>query len=149
MVWYNFFMSELKTRENDGSIKDFIDSVDNVTRKKDANSLLSIFNEVTGYKPKLWGTSIIGYGKYHYKSERSKQEGDWPLTGFSPRKTALTIYIMTGFGEYGDLIKKIGKCKTSSSCLYVNKLEDIDIEILKKLIKKSVAKMKEDHGVKN
>src|SRR3989344_914189 len=88
----------------------------------------------------MWGTSIIGFGKYHYKSERSKQEGDWPLTGFSPRKQALSIYIMTGVGNYKKLLKDLGKYKLSSgSCLYVNKLEDIDIKILKELIKESYA----------
>lgn len=142
-------MAELKTKENNQSVNDFINSIENETRKKDALTLLPIFKEATGYEPKLWGTSIVGFGKYHYKSERSKQEGDWPLTGFSPRKQNMSIYIMSGFAEYQDLIKKLGKCKTSVGCLYINKLEDIDLEILKQLIKKSVAKMKKDYNVKD
>lgn len=141
-------MAELKTKENEGSVKDFIDSVEIEVRRKDALALLSIFEETTGYEPRLWGTSIVGYGKYHYKSERSKQEGDWMLTGFSPRKQNMTIYIMSGFSDYQDLIKKIGKCKTSVGCLYVNKLDDIDINVLKQLIKKSVAHMKKTYSVK-
>jgi len=109
--------------------------------------LLEIFIEVTGLEPKMWGTSIIGFGSYHYKSERSRQEGDWPLTGFSPRKQNLSIYIMTGFDDFKDILSKIGKFKNSVSCLYVNKLSDIDIEQLKKLIKQSVVAMKKRYGL--
>jgi Domain of unknown function (DU1801) len=89
---------------------------------------------------------MIGFGKYHYKSERSTQEGDWPLTGFSPRKQNLTIYIMPGFKEYGNLMETLGKYKTSVSCLYVKRLSDIDTKVLTKLIKHSVADMKKRYG---
>jgi len=133
-------MAELKTKENDASVTEFINSISDKQKREDSLKLLKIFEEVTKEKPKMWGTSIIGFGKYHYKSERSKQEGDWPLTGFSPRKQALSIYIMTGVGNYKKLLKDLGKYKLSSgSCLYVNKLEDIDIKILKELIKESYA----------
>lgn len=90
----------------------------------------------------MWGTSIVGFGSYHYKSERSSQEGDWPLTGFSPRKQSLTIYVMPGFEHYQELLEKLGKHKTSKSCLYINKLSDVDMDILKKIIEKSYLHMK-------
>jgi hypothetical protein len=93
-------------------------------------------------EPKMWGPSIIGFGKYHYKSERSSQEGDWPLTGFSPRKAGLSIYIMSGFKAYQKELKELGKFKHSVSCLYVNKLEDISLSVLKKMIKKDIEVMK-------
>lgn len=130
-------MGTIKTLENDASVSDFIDSVEGDEKKRDSFTLLEMFSRVTGEKPKMWGSSIIGFGKYHYKSERSKQEGDWPLTGFSPRKQNLTIYITLGFDNYTNLLKDLGKHKTSVGCLYINKLTDIDLAILEKLIKQS------------
>lgn len=94
-------------------------------------------------EPMMWGSSIIGFGTYHYKSERSRQEGDWFITGFSPRKANLTLYIMPGVDYYKDLIKKLGKCKTSVSCLYINKLADVDTKVLKELITTAYKNMKE------
>ena len=91
----------------------------------------------------MWGSAIIGFGQYHYKSERSKQEGDWPLTGFSPRKQSLTLYIMLGFDDYSDLLQDLGKHKTSKGCLYINKLTDVDLQVLEKLVKNSYVAMKE------
>lgn len=140
-------MSTIKTIVNESNSLDFINSIENEQRRNDALQLLEIFKEVTGLEPKMWGTSIIGFGSYHYKSERSRQEGDWPLTGFSPRKQNLSIYIMTGFDDFKDILSKIGKFKNSVSCLYVNKLSDIDIEQLKKLIKQSVVAMKKRYGL--
>ncbi len=93
--------------------------------------------EITGEEPTLWGDSIVGFGRYHYTYE-SGREGDWFLTGFSPRKQNLTLYIMAGFDDYDDLMNKLGKYKTGKSCLYVKKLQDIDLPILKQLIKQSV-----------
>lgn len=142
-------MAELKTQKNKASVKKFIASVENEQKRKDSEELVKIFEEVTKMKATMWGTSIIGFGSYHYKSERSRQEGDWPLTGFSPRKQNLTIYIMPGFKEYADLLTKIGKHKHSVSCLYINKLADIDIKVLKKLIKQSVAEMKKRYETTN
>lgn len=136
-------MSELKTKVNDADVNEFIDSVDNEQKKKDGFKLLEIFTRLTGEKPKMWGPSIIGFGQYHYKSERSKQEGDWLLTGFSPRKQALTLYIMHGLEDQANLLEKLGKHKTGMGCLYINKLEDVDQGILEKLIKKSYIHMKE------
>lgn len=96
----------------------------------------------------MWGDSIVGYGEYHYRSARSRQRGDWPLTGFSPRKRAMTIYVMPGFGQYGDLMSRLGKYETSVSCLYVNRLDDIDLKVLKKLIRQSVADMRKRYPTK-
>ncbi len=139
-------MSELKTQANDGSITDFIDSVADETKIQDAHVLLELFMKITGEQPKLWGTSIIGFGKYHYKSERSKQEGDWPLVGFSPRKQNLTLYIMPGFADYTDLLADLGKHKTSVGCLYIKKLADVDMTVLEKIIKKAYTDMKKQHN---
>lgn len=138
-------MSEIKTRVNDASVEDFINSVVDETKKKDSLTLLKMFKKITGEPAKMWGSSIIGFGKYHYKSERSSQEGDWMLTGFSPRKQSLTIYIMPGFNDYNTLLKKLGKNKTSVSCLYINKLSDVDLDILEEIIKKSYLAMKEKY----
>ena len=136
-------MGELKTKKNKTSVAKFISSVPDEQKQKDSKELLKIFKEATKEKPTMWGTSIIGFGSYHYKSERSTQEGDWPLTGFSPRKQQISIYIMPGFKNYKGLLKKLGKHKISSgSCLYIKKLEDIDKKVLKKLIKDSVKEMK-------
>jgi hypothetical protein len=135
-------MSTLKTRLNDASVEDFINSVPDETRRGDGFVLLKMFTKITGEKPKMWGSSIIGFGQYHYKSERSQQEGDWPLTGFSPRKQNLSLYIMLGFSDYSSLLEKLGKHKTSVGCLYINKLEDVDLKILEELIKKSFLTMK-------
>ena len=140
---YNSSMGEIKTVASNASIKDFINSVPEESKRKDSFALLEIFSNITGEKPKMWGTSIIGFGQYHYKSERSKQEGDWPLTGFSPRKQNLTLYIMPGFDDYTDLLADIGKHKTSKGCLYINKLADVDLGVLEKLIKKSFMDMKQ------
>lgn len=140
-------MAELKTQKNKASVKDFIESVDNEQKRKDSYELLKIFKDATGMEPVMWGTSIIGYGSYHYKSERSTQEGDWPLTGFSPRKQQISVYIMPGFSDYEDLLKELGKFKISKgSCLYIKKLEDIDTKILAKLIKDSVKVMKKRYS---
>jgi hypothetical protein len=138
-------MSTLKTLPNDADVIEFINSVDNEVRRSDALILLDLFSKVTKQKPKMWGTAIIGYGMYHYKSERSSQEGDWPLTAFSPRKQNLTLYIMPGFEELSDLLAKLGKHKTSVSCLYINKLSDVDMKILEAIIAKSYAAMKQQH----
>ncbi len=138
-------MAEIKTKKNKASVSKFIDSVENEQKREDAKALVKIFEDITKEKATMWGTSIIGFGEYHYKSERSSQEGDWPLTGFSPRKQNISIYIMPGFKAYGDLLKKLGKHKHSVSCLYINKLADIDLPTLKKLIKKGYEDMKKNY----
>lgn len=141
-------MAELKTQKTTASVPAFLDTVEDEGKRKDCKELLKIFEEVTGEKPAMWGSSIVGFGSYHYKSERSKQEGDWPLTAFSPRKQNLTLYIMCGFNEQKDLLKKIGKHKVSGgSCLYIKRLSDVDVEVLKELIRNSVETMKERYAV--
>ncbi len=138
-------MAEIKTKVTKASVKDFIDKVPDKEKKQDSLALLKLFQSVTGEKPKMWGTSIIGFGQFHYKSAKSSQEGDWMLTGFSPRKQNLTLYLMSGFADYSALLKKLGKHKTSVGCLYINKLSDIDMGVLRQLIKKSYAAMKKKH----
>lgn len=129
-------MGELKTKVNDGSVEDFLNSVADETRRKDGFVLLEMYARLTGEQPKLWGTSIVGFGMYHYKSERSSQEGDWPLAAFSPRKQNLTLYCIPGFDNLQDLLKDLGKHKTSKGCLYINKLADVDKKVLENIIKK-------------
>lgn len=134
-------MAELKTKKNDSDIIEFLNKIDNEEKKTDCFKLLELFEQLTNETPKMWGTSIVGFGSYHYKSD-SGREGEWFLTGFSPRKQNLTIYIIAGFGEYDDIMQNLGKYKTGSSCLYVKKLADIDLEKLKTLVEKSVAHLK-------
>jgi hypothetical protein len=130
-------MSELKTLENDGSVTDFINAVPEETKRQDSSVLLDMFERVTGQEPRMWGTSMIGFGKYHYKSERSTQEGDWPLAAFSPRKQNLTLYFMQGFDTLlAEPLAKLGKHKTSKSCLYINKLADVDVAVLEEVVRK-------------
>jgi hypothetical protein len=136
-------MGTPKTLENDGSVEEFLNSISDETKINDSFVLLEIFTRITGEEPRMWGTSIVGFGKYHYKSERSSQEGDWMLTGFSPRKQNLTLYIMPGFDKYADLLASLGKHKTSVSCLYINKLSDVNREVLENLIKLSYHDMKQ------
>jgi len=135
-------MTELKTKPNEQNVDDFIKKVENPTKRDDSFEILKIMKEVTKQDPVMWGDSIVGFGSYHYKYA-SGREGDWLLTGFSPRKQNLTIYIMSGFEKYDDILKNLGKFKTGKSCLYIKKLEDIDIDKLKELIIKSVKYMKE------
>jgi hypothetical protein len=145
MQEYTSTMSTIKTQKNDASVTDFLDAVSDETKRKDSYVLLDMFSKITGEEPKMWGASIIGFGQYHYKSERSSQEGDWPLTGFSPRKQNLTLYIMPGFANYSDLLTNLGKHKTSVGCLYINKLSDVDQNVLEKIIKLSFEDMKKKH----
>ena len=135
-------MAELKTKKTRASVPTFLKSVENEQRREDSFELLEIFKQTTKMSPTLWGNSIVGFGEYHYKSDRSSQEGDWPLTGFSPRKRNMTVYIMPGFTNYQDLLNKLGRHKTSVSCIYFSKLENIDVKVLKQIIRRSVADMK-------
>lgn len=130
-------MGTIKTLVTGAGVEDFINSVDGDVKRADAFTLLEIYKEITHETPKMWGSSIIGFGQYHYKSDRSSQEGDWPLSAFSPRKQSLTLYMMPGFNDYRDLLGKLGKHKTSKACLYVNKLSDVDMDVLKQLIRRS------------
>jgi hypothetical protein len=131
-------MAELKTKQNDQSVTDFLKAVPDERRRDDSFIILDLMKEITGQEPKMWGDSIIGFGNYHYKYATGR-EGDWFVTGFSPRKQNLTLYIMSGFDEYDELLKKLGKYKTGKACLYLNKLADVEISVIKELIQKSVA----------
>jgi hypothetical protein len=133
-------MSETKTRPTKVKVEDFLNAVKHPTRKADGFELLRIMKEITKKKPVMWGPSIVGFGSYHYKYE-SGREGDMPIVGFSPRKASLSLYIMPGFEEYEDILGKLGKHKIGKSCLYINKLADVDISVLKELIEKSVEHM--------
>lgn len=130
-------MAELKTKKNDGSVEDFLKSIENQKRMEDSFLVLDMMKKITKSEPSMWGPSIIGLGHYHYKYA-SGRENDWFLTGFSPRKQSLTLYIMNGFKRYDEILSRLGKYKTGKSCLYINKLEDIDIKVLEELIKSSV-----------
>lgn len=138
-------MAALKTQLNDNSVKDFLNQIEDEKKRKDAFLFLELFERVTGFKATMWGAAIIGFGSYHYVYE-SGREGDWMLTGFSPRKQKFSLYIMSGFAKFDELMAKLGKYKTGKSCLYVNKAEDIDLVVLEELIKQSVAYMKEKHN---
>lgn len=134
-------MAAIKTTKNKASVTAFLETVDEAKRK-DSREILKMMKEITGEKPAMWGSSIIGFGTWHYKSERSKQEGDWFITGFSPRKNNLTLYILPGIGHYKEILSRLGKYKTSVSCLYLNKLADVDIPVLKELISTAWKQMK-------
>ena len=137
-------MAELKTKQTDADVNAFIEAfVATEQKKKDAFELLTFFQEVTGYTPKMWGPSIIGFGSYHYKSDRSKQEGDWPLVGFSPRKAAISLYVYMETPKNDALLEQFGKFKKGVGCIYVNKLTDIDQAILKELILETIRFLKE------
>lgn len=134
-------MSELKTKKNDGSVEEFLNSVENPKRKSDAFEILELMKEVTGERPMMWGKSLVGFGSYDYKYASGKA-GSWFLTGFSPRKQSMTLYIMPGFERYEELMSNLGKYKTGKSCLYVNKLEDVDMGVLRELVKLSADEMR-------
>lgn len=137
-------MYELKTKETRNSVREFIESVENPKRREDAYRLLDIFTEVTGLEAKMWGPSIIGFGSYHYKYA-SGHEGYAALVGFSPRKAKMSLYVTTGASKEKDLLNKLGKYTSGKSCLYVNKLEDIDVDVLKRIITQSIDFLKETY----
>lgn len=133
-------MAELKTKMNNASVNKFLNKISDLRRREDCFTLLELMKQITNAEPKMWGTSIVGFGKYHYKYA-SGHEGDMCLTGFSPRKQALTIYLMIDFTKKVELMTKLGKYKTGKSCLYLKSLDDVDIKVLKKLIMESVKYM--------
>lgn len=131
-------MAELKTRPNDASVDDFLSGVADERKREDCRTLVRIMSDATGAEPRMWGDSIVGFGTYHYRYA-SGREGDWMQVGFSPRKQNLTLYIMSGFSRYEELMKSLGKHSTGKSCLYIKKLDDVDMTTLKKLVEESVA----------
>ena len=134
-------MSEPKTKPTDESVVAFLDAVEKDKQREDSFAIMELMREVTGEEPEMWGPSIVGYGRYSYKYA-SGREGEWMLVGFSPRKQNLTLYIMSGFDAYDDLLSKLGKYSTGKSCLYIKKLEDVDQDVLKELVRESVDHMK-------
>ena len=126
-------MTQNKTKPTGASVDDFIAAVTPDRRRRDAETLNALFSKLTGFEPQLWGPSIIGYGRYHYRYETGR-EGDFLATGFSPRKAALSLYIMPGYQDYGDILAQLGKHKAGTSCLYINKLDDVDLDVLSRLI---------------
>jgi len=134
-------MAELKTKPTEASVIEFLSSVDNDRRREDAFALLELMQDVTGKEPTMWGPSIVGFGSYHYKYQ-SGHEGDSPLAGFSPRKQNMTLYFMGGFEEHKELLGRLGKHKTGKGCLYINKLQDVDLPTLRELIRQSVEQVR-------
>ena len=134
-------MSENKTRPTRKDPIEFLNNVDHKSRREDGLALLEMMEDVTGEEAVLWGDSIVGFGSYHYKYE-SGREGDMPLIGFSPRKQSMTLYIMPGFDDYEDMLGNLGKHKTGKACLYINKLADVDGDVLRSLIRRSYEHMK-------
>ena len=129
-------MAELKTKQTDQSVEDFLDCIPDDKKREASYTILKLMKNATGKEPKMWGDSIIGFGSYHYCYE-SGREGDWFLTGFSPRKQNLTLYIMAGFTQYDALLQKLGKFSTGKACLYIKKIEDIDMLTLEELVRQS------------
>jgi len=138
-------MAELKTKRNDSSVEAFLDGIPDERKRRDSRAILELMKRVTGLEPEMWGDGIVGFGSYHYRY-KSGREGDWLVTGFSPRKQSLTVYIMPGFDRFQELLGRLGEHKTSVSCLYINKLEDVDTHVLEELIERSLKVMDELYG---
>ena len=139
-------MYELKTKVTDASVSEFLNGVDDPQKREDAFRLVDLFAEVTGYEPKMWGPSIVGFGKYHYKYD-SGHEGDMCASGFSPRKQNLSLYILAGFDRCEELLGQLGKYKNGKSCLYIKRLSDVDEQILRQLVGDSLEWMKKHYTV--
>ncbi len=135
-------MAELKTTRNDQDVVAFLDGVSDEKRRQDCYTILRLMQEVTQTAPQMWGDSIVGFGSYHYKYA-SGREGDWFVIGFSPRKQNLTLYLMSGFERHDELLSKLGKYKIGKSCLYINRLSDVDQAVLRELVAESVRAMGE------
>lgn len=133
-----------KTTQNKADVQEFLASVDHDTRRSDAFALLEMMSEITGHPARMWGSSIIGFDSYHYRYD-SGREGDFMCVGFSPRKTSMTVYIMPGFSGYDDKLARLGKHKTGKSCLYINKLADVEESVLRELIADSYQWMKQKY----
>ncbi len=138
-------MAELKTKPTKQSVKDFVDAIKDEQQRKDCRTVSRIMKRITKANPKMWGPGIVGFGSYHYRYA-SGREGDWFLVGFAPRKQNLTLYIMSGFKKYSVLLKKLGKHKIGKSCLYVKRLDDIDMDVLTELIEDSVAYVRKSNA---
>lgn len=137
-------MSDLKTKPTTASVNAFIEAIDDERKREDARTIAEMMAEVTGASPKMWGSSIVGFGSYHYRYA-SGREGDFMETGFSPRKRALTLYIMAGFSDYEGLLARLGKFSTGKSCLYIKRLADVDETVLRELVERSVAYIRDKY----
>ena len=131
-------MAELKTKKNDADVGAFLDGIENEKRRADCRAVVALLAEATGEPPAMWGDSIIGFGSYHYRYPTGR-EGDWMAAGVSPRKRNLTVYVMTGFERHEALMKKLGRYTTGKSCLHIRKLEDVDLDVLRELVRESFA----------
>lgn len=136
--------NDLKTRVNEASVTAFLDSVTDAQQRKDSYEILEMMKQITGEEPKMWGASIIGFGSYHYMGKGGR-EGDWMLTGFSPRKQNISLYLMGGLESHADLLSRLGKYTNGVGCLYIKKLQDVDRQLLEELIRNSYAQMKQQH----
>ena len=137
-------MAENKTQPTKASVTAFINAIDDPDKRADARKVAAMMRKATGKRARMWGASIVGYGTYHYRYA-SGREGDFMLTGFSPRKQSLTVYVMAGFSKYDGLLKKLGKHKTGKSCLYIKRLSDVDEAVLQRLIDESVKYMRKNY----
>ena len=137
-------MADNKTKPTAASVTAFVNSIDDPGMRADARKVASMMRRATGKRARMWGSSIVGYGTYHYKYA-SGREGDFMLTGYSPRKQALSVYILAGFDRFGPLMKKLGKYKTGKSCLYIKRLADVDEKVLEQLIGASVKYMRDNY----
>jgi len=131
-------MAEPKTKKTGASVADFVASITDTEKQKDARALIRLMQRVTGEKPKMWGTSIVGFGEYSYRYA-SGREADWPATGFSPRAQSFTVYCMADFGKLGPLLAKLGKHSTAKSCLYIRRLSDVDPVVLEAIVEQAMA----------
>lgn len=137
-------MAENKTQVTEVDPATFIASVEHPTRRTDAEYLLAMMRRVTGCEPQMWGPSIVGFGRYHYRYE-SGREGDFMITGFSPRKANLVVYVLPGYDDISDDLAELGKHKIGKSCLYINKLADVDLTVLERIVAEGVARMRRDY----
>lgn len=133
--------SEPKTKPTDASVEDFLNAVEHAGRREDGKAVAKLLAEVSGEKPVMWGPSIVGYGSYNGKT------GDWPRIGFSPRKGNMVLYVLTGVAEEADLLDRLGPHKTGKACLYINRLSDVDMDVLRRLAELSMSIMQERYPV--
>ncbi len=138
-------MAEAKTQKSDASVSAFLNKIEDPQKRADAKAVAKLMGDITGLAPSLWGGTIVGYGSYRYEYA-SGRAGDWPLVAFSPRKQNIVLYIMPGFAEYEEMLSRLGKHKTGKSCLYINKLSDVDTNVLGEIVYRSVEHMQEKHG---
>ena len=133
-------MAELKTQKNDADVAAFLDGIENEKRRNDCRAVVELMADATGEPPAMWGDSIIGFGSYHYRYPTGR-EGDWMATGVAPRKQSLTVYIQTGFQRHAALMERLGRYTTGKSCLYIKRLEDVDLDVLRELVRDSFARV--------